>query len=442
MAAEAQPLAPGWKEANTYTVSPVSVLAYDLDGASGRAEPESAADSFSSSFAANSRPPSGSDIDQLLAELRLATPGDASPPLPANGVNGPPHVLVHQDSFQSVGQPPLSPSPATPLRRGAESGSQRNLRSCKSMPASPYIPEASASAPGTPHRPQTPLTPQRSQYSFSGVSSAGGSMRGGFARGSYDGSQGPFSPPPSPSASGTPRSRGGRGGAGGAFNKARAGGDSPRHRNYRKLWNSVVQVKRGGRLGDNEVCACAAATGRGIHAHSQMIPLHCWTVLMFSRAGSWSHLASLVQYLCTALVRLPNMVKSSPQSDPSTFSRVCTSPWIYSGLESVALQHGDLKWLQSFPWVKCARRWMSLTAFPGHCREATAEMSCPSRTCCAWCARCLWTPQPSQPSAKGKACDPAQTVTALAVPAQLLGGILKACNTKRAMSTQYLPSRV
>ena len=262
MAAEAQALGPpGWKEASAYTVSPVSVLAYDLDGALGRAEPESAADSFSSSFAANSRPPSGSDIDQLLAELRLATPGDASPPLPANGVHGPPHVLVHQDSFQSVGQPPVSPSPATPLRRGSETGTQRNLRSCKSMPASPYTAEAPPSAPGTPHRPQTPLTPQRSHYSFSGVSSAGGSMRGGagFARGSYDGSQGPFSPPPSPSAgSSTPRSRGGRGGAGGAFGKARAG-DSPRHRNYRKLWNSVVQVKRGGRLGDNDVRICMAA---------------------------------------------------------------------------------------------------------------------------------------------------------------------------------------
>ena len=256
MAAEAHALAaPAWKDGNAYT-SPVSVLAYDLDGASGRAEPESAADSFSSSFAANSRPPSGSDIDQLLAELRLATPGHASPPLPANGVGRPAHVLVHQDSFQSVGHGPVSPSPATPQRRGAETASQRNLRSCKSMPASPYqLADGSASAPGTPHRPPTPLTPQRSQYSFSGVSSAGGSVRGGLNRGSYDGSQGPFSPPPSPSASpSSARARGGRGsGGGGAFNKARAGGDSPRHRNYRKLWNSVVQVKRGGRLGDSEV---------------------------------------------------------------------------------------------------------------------------------------------------------------------------------------------
>ena len=263
MAAEAHALAaPAWKDGNAYT-SPVSVLAYDLDGASGRAEPESAADSFSSSFAANSRPPSGSDIDQLLAELRLATPGHASPPLPANGVGRPAHVLVHQDSFQSVGHGPVSPSPATPQRRGAEPASQqqqqRNLRSCKSMPSSPYqLADGSTSAPGTPHRPPTPLTPQRSHYSFSGVSSAGGSSRG-LQRPSYDGSQGgPFSPPPSPSASpSSARSRGGRGGGGGAFNKARAGGDSPRHRNYRKLWNSVVQVKRGGRLGDSEVGALA-----------------------------------------------------------------------------------------------------------------------------------------------------------------------------------------
>lgn len=233
--------------------SPVSVLGFGLEGSLDASAPAATTfepgpgQTFGTAFGVEARPQPGSDIDQLLSELRLTT--DAGLPIPPHSTpSGPPPVLVHHNSLQSLSQHcSTSPASRTPMVGSSEPRSQRQLRSCKSLPVAPYHGGFEVGSAGPmPHRPHTPHGPHRSinRTSYSG------DVRG-LQRPSMDGSMANSSPP-SPSAN--PRFRGpGAPRAGGINNRAGRGGDSPRHRNYRKLWSNVCQVKRGGRLGDSEV---------------------------------------------------------------------------------------------------------------------------------------------------------------------------------------------
>lgn len=236
---------------------PVSVLGFDLGSVSASAttvttlEPEP---SFTTSFSDMVLRPSHTapDINYLLSEMTLTTGG--GPPLPPPSPppkfrSGPPPVLVHHHSMQNIAHGSISPASSSSLLGSSiEPRTQRHLRSCQSLPVSPYHGYDVGPANPPNHRPQTSHVNHRSlpRESYSGEGRA-------LQRSSMDSSTGAFSPPPSPSlgqrfrgASGPPR-------GGGVSNRAGRGSDSPRHRNYRKLWNSVVQVKRGGRLGDSEV---------------------------------------------------------------------------------------------------------------------------------------------------------------------------------------------